>query len=206
MEKYDPKTLEPKWQQVWADTNLYRAIDGDPRPKYYMLTEFPYPSGDGLHAGHTREYTIGDVIARYKRMQGHNVLYPMGWDAFGLPAENYAIKHKILPQVATARNTANFKRQMNLAGPGLRLVARNQHHRPELLQMDAMAVPAIPQGRSGLPGRNPHQLVPQGKDRPGQRRSRQRPARALRHSGRKEAAQAVDAQNHRLRRSPRGRS
>src|SRR6266571_562494 len=117
MKRYDPKTIEPKWQQIWADTKLYAAVDGDKtREKYYMLVEFPYPSGEGLHAGHAREYTLGDVIARHKRMQGYNVLYPMGWDAFGLPAENYAIKHKVKPADATKRNTANFRGQMQALG------------------------------------------------------------------------------------------
>jgi leucyl-tRNA synthetase len=117
MNKYDPKTIEPKWQQMWADTKLYAAITGDTtREKYYMLTEFPYPSGEGLHAGHAREYTLGDVIARHKRMQGYNVLYPMGYDAFGLPTENYAIKHKIRPQDATAKNVANFRKQFDALG------------------------------------------------------------------------------------------
>ncbi len=118
MKQYDPKTIEPKWQQIWADTNLYAAIDGDSRPKYYMLTEFPYPSAAGLHAGHVREYTIGDVMARHKRMLGHNVLYPMGWDAFGLPTENYAIKTGQKPKDVTATNTAIFRRQMQLLGLG----------------------------------------------------------------------------------------
>jgi leucyl-tRNA synthetase len=116
MKRYSPQDIEPKWQKVWADTKLYAAVDGDPRPKYYMLTEFPYPSGDGLHAGHAREYTLGDVISRHKRMQGHNVLYPMGYDAFGLPTENYAIKHKIRPQDATAQNVANFRQQFEALG------------------------------------------------------------------------------------------
>src|SRR5471030_2625967 len=109
--------MEPKWQKTWADTKLYAATDGDQtRPKYYMLTEFPYPSGDGLHAGHTREYTLGDVIARHKRMLGYNVLYPMGYDAFGLPTENFAIKHKIAPQAATAQNVAIFRKQFDSLG------------------------------------------------------------------------------------------
>jgi leucyl-tRNA synthetase len=117
MKKYDPQAMEPKWQKIWAETKLYAAIDGDKtRPKYYMLTEFPYPSGEGLHAGHAREYTLGDVIARHKRMQGYNVLYPMGYDAFGLPTENYAIKHKIKPQDATAKNVATFRRQFESLG------------------------------------------------------------------------------------------
>ncbi len=116
MKRYNPSEIEPKWQQTWTDTQLYKVTEDSSRPKYYMLTEFPYPSGDGLHAGHIREYTVGDVIARHKRMQGHNVLYPMGYDAFGLPTENYAIKHKIAPQVATATNVANFRRQFDQLG------------------------------------------------------------------------------------------
>lgn len=116
MKSYNPRELEPKWQRVWADTGIYKAVDFDARPKYVMLTEFPYPSGDGLHSGHAREYTIGDVMARYKRMNGHNVLYPMGYDAFGLPTENYAIKNKVRPQDATATNVANFRRQFDSLG------------------------------------------------------------------------------------------
>lgn len=117
MKRYNPKDIEPKWQQSWVEQELYKAVDFDEsRPKFVMLTEFPYPSGDGLHLGHVREYTLGDIIARYKRMTGHNVLYPMGYDAFGLPTENYAIKNKIAPQVATDRNVANFQKQFNSLG------------------------------------------------------------------------------------------
>ena len=117
MNRYNPKEIEPKWQKTWADNQLYKAIDFDTkRPKYVMLTEFPYPSGDGLHLGHVREYTLGDVLARYKRMTGHNVLYPMGWDAFGLPTENYAIKRKVAPQVVTKQNTDTFRNQMQSLG------------------------------------------------------------------------------------------
>jgi leucyl-tRNA synthetase len=120
MKRYDPKSIEPKWQQIWADTRLYAAVDGDQtREKFYMLTEFPYPSGAGLHSGHAREYTLGDVISRHKRMQGYNVLYPMGYDAFGLPLENYAIKNKISPQKATADNVAAFRRQLVSLGYGV---------------------------------------------------------------------------------------
>lgn len=117
MKRYNPKDIEPKWQQKWNAERLYKAVDFDEkRPKFVMLTEFPYPSGDGLHLGHVREYTLGDIIARHKRMTGHNVLYPMGYDAFGLPTENYAIKNKIAPQVATARNVANFQKQFDSLG------------------------------------------------------------------------------------------
>jgi leucyl-tRNA synthetase len=118
MKSYNPHEIEPKWQQTWAETGIYKAIDFDERPKYVMLTEFPYPSGDGLHSGHAREYTIGDVMARHKRMQGYNVLYPMGYDAFGLPTENYAIKTGVTPQAATAQNIANFRKQFDSLGLG----------------------------------------------------------------------------------------
>lgn len=117
MKRYDPKEIEPRWQKNWAAAKLYEAVDFDKtRPKFTMLTEFPYPSGEGLHIGHVREYSLGDVIARHKRMTGHNVLYPMGYDAFGLPTENYAIKNKIAPQVATDRNVSNFQKQFDSLG------------------------------------------------------------------------------------------
>ncbi len=117
MKRYNPKEIEPKWQKTWADSKIYAAKDFDTeRQKYVMLTEFPYPSGDGLHLGHVREYTLGDIMARHKRMEGYNVLYPMGYDAFGLPTENYAIKNKIAPQVATDQNVGNFQKQFESLG------------------------------------------------------------------------------------------
>lgn len=117
MKRYNPKIIEPKWQNKWLNSNIYQAIDFDnTRPKYVMLTEFPYPSGDGIHLGHVREYTLGDIIARYKRMNGFNVLFPMGYDAFGLPTENYAIKNNIKPEIATKRNINNFQQQFNNLG------------------------------------------------------------------------------------------
>jgi leucyl-tRNA synthetase len=116
MKRYNPKEIEPLWQQKWAEEKIYQAKDFDSRQKYVMLTEFPYPSGAGMHVGHMREYTIGDIIARYKRMQGFNVLYPMAYDAFGLPTENYAIKHKISPQKATEENVATFQKQLESVG------------------------------------------------------------------------------------------
>jgi leucyl-tRNA synthetase len=116
MKPYQPSDIEAKWQQTWDETKLYRAVDDDSRQKYYYLVEFPYPSGDGLHVGHVRSYTALDIMARHKRMQGFNVLYPMGFDAFGLPTENYAIKHKIAPELATSKNVANFERQLKALG------------------------------------------------------------------------------------------
>ncbi len=116
MKRFNPSEIEPKWQQKWAESKIYKAVDFDTKQKYVMLTEFPYPSGEGLHIGHAREYTLGDIMARHKRMQGYNVLYPMGYDAFGLPTENFAIKNKIAPQVATARNIVNFRQQFDALG------------------------------------------------------------------------------------------
>lgn len=117
MKRYNPKEIEPKWQAKWAESKLYAAKDFDKtRQKFVMLTEFPYPSGDGLHMGHVREYTLGDIMARHKRMQGYNVLYPMGYDCFGLPTENYAIKNRVTPQAATETNTGNFQKQFSSLG------------------------------------------------------------------------------------------
>ncbi len=118
---YPFKEIEEKWQAAWAKDNLYRAHDGVPKKnadKFYGLVEFPYPSGEGLHVGHPRSFTAIDILTRKKRMEGKNVLYPMGWDAFGLPTENFAIKHKVKPQDATMRNIANFKRQLISLGFG----------------------------------------------------------------------------------------
>ena len=109
--EYQPSTLESKWQKHWADTGLFRMDPKDPKPKYYCLMMFPYPSS-ALHVGHGRNYIIGDVVARYKMMKGFNVLCPMGWDAFGLPAENAAIKGGEHPRVSTLRNIATMKRQL----------------------------------------------------------------------------------------------
>lgn len=117
-QRYNPKDIEPAWQSKWRESGIYQAKDFDERQKYVMLTEFPYPSGAGLHIGHVREYTLGDIMARHKRMQGFNVLYPMAFDAFGLPTENYAIKNKISPQKATADNIAVFRQQFESMGMG----------------------------------------------------------------------------------------
>ncbi|NTU80728.1 MAG: leucine--tRNA ligase [Chloroflexales bacterium] len=115
-ERYDPVAIEKKWQDRWAADELYKTGPADNRPKYYILDFYPYPSGEGLSVGHCRNYVPTDVIARYYRMKGYNVLHPMGWDAFGLPTENQAIKTKTNPSVLTKRYAANYKRQMNLIG------------------------------------------------------------------------------------------
>lgn len=114
--KYDYAAIEKKWQKIWDDEHTFAAKDDYTLPKFYGLVEFPYPSGQGLHVGHPRSYTAIDIVARKKRLEGYNVLYPMGWDAFGLPTENYAIKNHIHPSVVTADNIANFKRQLKSLG------------------------------------------------------------------------------------------
>ncbi len=116
MKAYDPKVIEKKWQDIWEGEGAFHASDNKEKPKYYALIEFPYPSGQGLHVGHPRPYTALDIVARKRRMQGYNVLFPIGWDAFGLPTENYAIKNKIHPKIVTERNVARFKSQLQSLG------------------------------------------------------------------------------------------
>ena len=116
MREYVPQEIESKWQARWRDAKLHKTELDPSRPKYYALDMFPYPSGSGLHVGHCEGYTATDIITRYKRMQGYNVLHPMGWDAFGLPAENYAIKTGIHPRITTEKSIANFRRQIDSVG------------------------------------------------------------------------------------------
>ena len=116
MREYNPKKIEKKWQDIWDKKGTFFASNDTSKPKYYLLIEFPYPSGKGLHVGHPRPYTALDIVARKKRLEGYNVLYPIGWDAFGLPTENYAIKNKIHPSEVTKINIARFKSQLKALG------------------------------------------------------------------------------------------
>jgi len=116
MNQYNPAEIEPKWQKYWEAKKLNQAEDFSKKPKYYCLIEFPYPSAEGLHTGHPRSFTALDILARKRRMQGYNVLYPIGWDAFGLPSENYAIKTNTHPKIITQKNIANFTRQLKSLG------------------------------------------------------------------------------------------
>src|ERR1700722_813648 len=116
---YNPNEIEPKWQKHWRDNHTFRALDpadAGGMPKAYILDMFPYPSGAGLHVGHPEGYTATDIYSRYLRMTGHNVLHPMGWDAFGLPAEQYAIKTNTHPRKTTEQNIENFRRQIQMLG------------------------------------------------------------------------------------------
>ncbi|MDI9412123.1 MAG: leucine--tRNA ligase [Bacillota bacterium] len=116
MSKYNHQAIEKKWQAIWDEKQTFRTSDDRSKPKFFALVEFPYPSGEGLHVGHPRPYTALDVVSRKRRMEGYNVLFPMGWDAFGLPAENYAIKTKIHPSVVTEQNVKRFKQQLQSLG------------------------------------------------------------------------------------------
>lgn len=113
---YNPRQIEKKWQEIWEKEGAFEASDNKDKPKFYALIEFPYPSGQGLHVGHPRPYTALDIVARKRRLQGYNVLFPIGWDAFGLPTENYAIQNKIHPKIVTEKNVARFKQQLKSLG------------------------------------------------------------------------------------------
>ncbi|MDU5070683.1 leucine--tRNA ligase [Finegoldia magna] len=116
MDRYNPNSIEKKWQKYWEENKTFKTSDDKSKEKFYALVEFPYPSGQGLHVGHPRPYTALDIVSRKRRMQGYNVLYPMGWDAFGLPTENFAIKNKIRPEIVTENNIKNFEKQMQSIG------------------------------------------------------------------------------------------
>src|SRR5512135_1482998 len=116
MPRYDPHSIEPRWQEYWERNKTFRAVEDTSKPKLYVLDMFPYPSGEGLHVGHPEGYTATDMYSRYQRMRGYNVLHPMGYDAFGLPAEQYAIQTGTHPRITTERNIANIRRQIKRLG------------------------------------------------------------------------------------------
>ncbi|NDG86296.1 MAG: leucine--tRNA ligase, partial [Proteobacteria bacterium] len=113
---YQPGVIEPKWQEFWEKSQTFKTEQASNKPKYYVLDMFPYPSSSGLHVGHPEGYTATDIMARYKRTRGYNVLHPMGWDAFGLPAEQYAIKTGVHPAITTNQAIDNFRRQLKMLG------------------------------------------------------------------------------------------
>ena len=115
-DRYDPQVIEPKWQKIWAEGHCFEAEASHEKPKFFGLIEFPYPSGQGLHVGHPRSNTAIDIISRKRRMEGYNVLFPIGWDAFGLPTENYAIKTGIHPAKVTHDNINRFREQLQRLG------------------------------------------------------------------------------------------
>ena len=142
--KYDFTAIEKKWQSRWKEEKTFACQNGDTsKPKFYGLVEFPYPSAAGLHVGHPRPYTAMDVIARKKRMDGYNVLFPIGYDAFGLPTENFAIKNHVHPAKVTQDNIAELYPPAPYAGLLLRLGPGGGHHRPRLLQVDPVDFPSV---------------------------------------------------------------
>ena len=116
MYEYRPAEIEAKWQRIWEEDKAFEAVIDKSKKKFYGLIEFPYPSGNGLHVGHPRSNTAMDIIARKRRLEGYNVIFPIGWDAFGLPAENFAIKNKVHPATVTEKNVAHFKEQLKKIG------------------------------------------------------------------------------------------
>ena len=158
--RYDPAAIEPKWQTALGrgprDVCGRAASSG--KPKYYVLEMLPYPSGQ-LHMGHVRNYSIGDALARHMWMRGYNVLHPMGWDAFGLPAENAALKNNTPPREWTLANIAAMKRQMRAAGHGLRLGHRSDHLPAGLLPLEPVVLSEMYEKRAGLPEEEQGELV-----------------------------------------------
>ena len=194
-ERYNVRESEPKWQKIWADANVFATRNDDPRPKYYVLEMFPYPSGR-IHMGHVRNYAMGDVVARYKRARGFNVLHPMGWDAFGMPAENAAMQNNTHPAKWTYANIDAMRTQLQVDGAVARLVARGRDLRPQLLRPPAEAVPRLPRRRARRAQEVEGQLGPGRQHRARQRAGDRRPRLALRRDRRAARADAMVPQDH----------
>ena len=198
--QYDPRAIQEKWQARWADMDLFRASDDpdDDRPRTYVLDMFPYPSGD-LHMGHAEAYAIGDAVARYFFQRGHNVLHPIGWDAFGLPAENAAIRNNTHPADWTYANietqAASFRRYAVSFDWSRRLETCN----PDYYRWNQWLFLRFYERGPGLPQGRLRQLVPGRPDRAGQRAGHRRAMRAVRRRGRPPPAHPVVLQDHRIR-------
>jgi leucyl-tRNA synthetase len=197
--------VEAAAQSYWTRTRAFEVSEDRSRPKYYCLSMLPYPSG-ALHMGHVRNYTIGDVISRYKRMTGHNVLQPMGWDAFGLPAENAAIKNTTAPAKWTYANIEHMRAQLQALGYAIDWTREFATCTPGLLRARAAHVRAPVRKGPGVPQELGGELGSGGPDRARQRAGDRRPRLALRRAGGKARDPAVVPQDHRLRPGVAGRT
>ena len=195
-ERYNPRASEPKWQKAWDEAKLFETRNDDPRPKYYVLEMFPYPSGR-IHIGHVRNYTMGDVVARYTRAKGFNVLHPMGWDAFGLPAENAARDNKVNPRDWTYANIATMRAQLKTMGLSLDWTREIRDLRPDYYQHQQKLF--LDFWQAGLVERKSAKVNwdPGRHDRARQRAGDRRARLALRRAGRAARPDAVVLQDHR---------
>ena len=196
-ERYNARAAEARWQGIWDEREVFATRNDDPRPKYYVLEMFPYPSGR-IHMGHVRNYAMGDVVARYKRARGFNVLHPMGWDAFGMPAENAAMANKVHPRTWTYENIAAMKRQLKSMGLSLdwsREIATCDpayYKHQQKMFLDFLVAGLVERKQSKV------ELGPGRPDGARQRAGDRWPRLALRRAGRAARADAVVFQDHRL--------
>ena len=196
---YNPRDLDKKWQQRWAADRAFEPTEDSSKPKFYCLEMFAYPSGHA-HVGHVRNYIIGDVIARTRRMRGYNVLHPFGWDAFGLPAENAAIKNGIHPEVSTLDNIAHMKGQLQRLGHQLRVGSRDRDLHARVLPLEPVALRPDVRARARVSPQVDGELVRQLPDRARERAGRGRRLLALRHDRDDARARTVVLPDHGVRR------
>ena len=197
IERYNARAAESRWQRVWDERGVFATRNDDPRPKYYVLEMFPYPSGR-IHMGHVRNYTMGDVVARYKRARGFNVLHPMGWDAFGMPAENAAMANKVHPRTWTYDNIATMKAQLKSMGLSLDWSREIATCDPAYYKHQQEMFLDFLRGRARRAQAVQGQLGPGRPDRARERAGDRRPRLALRRAGGAARAHPVVLQDHRL--------
>ena len=203
---YNPEQIETKWQKRWMESGVFNAEFPSDKPKYYCLIEFPYPSGNGLHVGHPRSNTALDIIARKRRMEGNNVLYPIGYDAFGLPTENFAIKNKIHPAVVTKKNIDHFREQLQRLGFSFDYTREVNTTDPAYYKWTQWIFLKLLENGLAYKAEMPINWLHRLQVRPGQRGGRGRRVRALRQPGGAPGQEPVDAAHHQIRPEAAGRA